>query len=351
VVVLADPVTTAGAMMLQKRRDVTAVSRAAQGGRAVPAIEVSDLEALGHGIERPEQVLVSRDGSVFASDKASAVAQVDPDGSLHRMGHAGGEPNGIALNADGHFLIANFGLGVLQVLDPVSGTVRAVVRDTVAGRPLRWINYVLVDSSGALWVSVCTESSDLVHTIAQGTPDGYLFLGAGASHPEVVADGVTFPNCMALDDKEEYLYVVRTLTADVVRFPIEGVRLGPEELFSPALGDRRPDEYGDHAAALLGQRAVTSRWGMADGCAFDAAGNLWVTLARANRIVAVSPQRAVTTIVEDPDGRLISGPTSIAWGGADMRDVYFGSLETPYIVRGRSSIPGLPMVHQRAPRR
>jgi gluconolactonase len=88
---------------------------------------------------------------------------------------------------------------------------------------------------------------------------------------------------------------------------------------------------------------------MADGCAFDAAGNLWVTLARANRIVAVTPQRSVETIAEDPRGRLMSGPTSIAWGGADMSDVYFGSLETPYIVRGRSSIPGLPMVHQRGP--
>jgi gluconolactonase len=316
----------------------------------VPAIEVSDLEAVGHGIERPEQVLVSQDGGVFASDKASAVAQVCGDGSLRRMGHAGGEPNGIALTHDGHFLIANFGLGLLQVLDPSSGSVQALVADAVDGRPLQWINYVLVDSSGALWVSVCSQSADLVHTIAHGTPDGYLFrLGPGSRHPEVVTDGVNFPNCMALDEREEYLYVVRTLTADVVRFPVAGTRLGPEELFSPALGNRRLDEYGDHAVALLGQRAVTARWGMADGCAFDAAGNLWVTLARANRIVAVSPQRSVTTIIEDPEGRLIDGPTSIAWGGADMRDVYFGSLESPYIVRGRSSIPGLPMVHQRAP--
>jgi gluconolactonase len=316
----------------------------------VPAIEVSDLEAIGHGIERPEQVLVSADGAVFASDKGSAVAQVRLDGSLRRMGHAGGEPNGIALSGDGRFLIANFGLGVLQELDPATGAVRAVVSGRVAGRSLQWINYVLVDSSGASWVSVCTENPDLVHTIAHGTSDGYLFrLGAGATHPEVVADGVNFPNCMALDDKEGYLYVVRTLRADVVRFRVDGARLGAEESFSPALGGRRPDEYGDHAAALLGDRTVTSRWGMADGCAFDAAGNLWVTLARANRIVAVTPQRSVETIAEDPRGRLMSGPTSIAWGGADMSDVYFGSLETPYIVRGRSSIPGLPMVHQRGP--
>lgn len=314
----------------------------------MPAIHIDDLEAIGHGIERPEQVLVARDGAVYASDKASAVARVLAPGGLDRMGDAGGEPNGIALTGDGHFLIANFGLGALQDLDPLTGAIRVLAQDKVGDRPLQWINYVLVDSSGALWVSVCSRNPDLRHTIAHGRPDGYIFRMDGPdSLPEVVADEVNFPNCMALDRDEEYLYVVRTLKADVVRFARRGTRLGPEEQFSPPLGGRRDDEYGEHAAALIADRAVTRRWGMADGCAFDAAGNLWVTLARANRIVAVTPDRQVATIAEDPPGALLSGPTSVAWGGDDMRDVYIGSLETPYILKGRSSLPGMPMVHQR----
>ena len=220
--------------------------------------------------------------------------------------------------------------------------------DTVGERPLQWINYVLVDSSGALWVSVCAQNPDLRHTIAHGTPEGYIFrLGPPDFLPEVVAEGVNFPNCMALDRDEEYLYVVRTLRADVVRFARQGTRLGPEEQFSPPLGGRRDDEYGEHATALIADRAVTRRWGMADGCAFDAEGNLWVTLARANRIVAVRPDRSVTTIADDPDGVLLCGPTSVAWGGSDMCDVYIGSLEAPYILQGRSNLAGMPMVHQK----
>jgi sugar lactone lactonase YvrE len=314
----------------------------------MPVMEIRNLEAIGRGIERPEQVLVARDGEVYASDKASAVARVRANGELQRIGQAGGEPNGIALKEDGKFLIANFGLGQLQELDPVTGRLRVLLRDTVGDLPLQWINYVLVDSSGALWVSVCSRNPDLRHTLAHGTPDGYLFtMSDTESAPVVVADKVNFPNCMALDEREEYLYVVRTLEADVVRFPVRGSELGPEEQFSPPLGGRRADEYGAHAAALLADPSVTRRWGMADGCAFDAAGNLWVTLARANRIVAVTPERRVVTIVEDPDGALLSGPTSVAWGGNDRRDVYIGSLQTPYILRGRSSLPGMPMVHQR----
>jgi sugar lactone lactonase YvrE len=314
----------------------------------VSTMHISELEAIGFGIERPEQVVVTRDGRVFASDKASAVAEVRPDGGLYRMGRAGGEPNGIAVDAAGRFLIANFGLGVLQELDPASGVIRELVRGHVGERSLQWINYVLVDSTGGIWASVSSVDPDLRHTIAHGTADGYIFhLDPSSGVPEVVAAGINFPNCMALDAREEYLYVVRTLTADVVRFPIEGDRLGAEERFGPRLGGRQGDEYGDHAAELLRDRAVTKRWGMADGCAFDAAGNLWVTLARANRIVAVTPKRRILMIVEDPEGSLITAPTSIAWGGPDWRDIYIGSLEAPYVVRGRSSVPGLPMVHQR----
>jgi sugar lactone lactonase YvrE len=83
------------------------------------------------------------------------------------------------------------------------------------------------------------------------------------------------------------------------------------------------------------------------GCAFDAHGNLWVTLVLPNRIVAINPQGEATVVVEDVAGELLNAPTSIAWGGDDMRDVYIGSITTPYVLKGRSSVPGMSMIHQR----
>jgi len=68
-------------------------------------IEVTDLKPIGHGMERPEQVIVTRDGRVHASDKHSAVAEILPDGNLRRIGKAGGEPNGIAINSAGRFYV------------------------------------------------------------------------------------------------------------------------------------------------------------------------------------------------------------------------------------------------------
>ncbi|HJN92831.1 MAG TPA: hypothetical protein QGF05_08945, partial [Dehalococcoidia bacterium] len=59
------------------------------------AIARDELQRVGVGVQRPEDVVVSRDGRVWLSDQASACAEVLPDGSLRRVGEAGGAPNGI----------------------------------------------------------------------------------------------------------------------------------------------------------------------------------------------------------------------------------------------------------------
>jgi gluconolactonase len=176
------------------------------------AIAVTGLHPVGRGVDRPEHVLVAGDGRVFASDKASAVAELIDERTVRHIGQAGGEPNGIALDRDGHFLIANFGLGALQDLDPRTGAITTVLGEHLDGRPLRWLNFVLVDSVGALWCSVSTLADDLMDTIARGTADGFIFrVAPDRQSAQVVADAVSFPNCMVLDRDEDYLYVVRTL--------------------------------------------------------------------------------------------------------------------------------------------
>jgi hypothetical protein len=64
---------------------------------------------------------------------------------------------------------------VLQDLDPSNGEITPLLSGDVNGYPLKWLNYVLVDSAGALWCSVSTASDDLLDTIARGTADGYIF--------------------------------------------------------------------------------------------------------------------------------------------------------------------------------
>jgi sugar lactone lactonase YvrE len=311
-------------------------------------ITITDLAPIGQGIGRPETVLVTGEGRVYASDNESAVAEILADGSLRRVGNAGGEPNGIALNRSGRILIANFGLGQLQEVDPATGHLAVLLADQVDGRSLQWLNYVLVDSSGGIWASVSTTSSNVQDTIANGWADGYILrMQPDGTNATVVADGVDFPNCMALDRNEEYLYVARTTAVDVSRFRITGNTLDREEIFSPPLSEGRPSDPAADTRNLMANPEVARRWGLADGCAFDHDGNLWVTLVLSNSIVAVTPDRRVIPIIEEAGGELLNSPTSVAWGGSDMRDVYLGTLARPYVLKGRSTVAGMPMVHQR----
>lgn len=319
-------------------------------------IAVDDVQPWGHGLVRPEDVAVDCDHRVFASDASAAVSEILPDGTLRPIGTAGGEPNGINLTCDGVMAIANFGGHALQALDLDSGDLSTLC-DSLGTRALKFPNYPVVAKDGTIYCTSSTQSDDYVLAIATGTSDGYIFCTKPDGKSELLVDGIPFPNGLALDPDENYLYCVRTSATDVVRFPVlpDG-GLGSQEPFGPPLGERA--EYGeDGIRAVWGDQEertlltadfpVLARWGMPDGCAFDADGNLWVAVPGQNRISAITPQQNVVVVVDDPDAKVLLAPTNVSFGGPDFRDVYFGSLFAPYVVKGRASIPGVPLAGQR----
>jgi gluconolactonase len=294
---------------------------------AAPRIE--GLAPTGRGIARPEDVVVSLDGTVWASDRASAAARIRPDGTLFRCGAAGGEPNGLKIDPrDGSVVIANLDLGILQRLSPETGAISTIL-GAAGGTPIKTPNYVIFDSRGNLWCSVSTRRGRVPDWL-DGTPDGFIFCMAPSGEARIAADGLKFPNGLALDRDERWLYCAQTAAENVLRFRVSGQDLSGGELYGPE---------------RLGTRAFP------DGIAFDSAGNLLVTLVLANRIVSIAPDGAVTPVAEDDGSGLIVKPTNIAFGGADLRDVYVGSIAANYVLRGRSSIAGQPLVHQRERRR
>jgi gluconolactonase len=304
-------------------------------------LTVRDLHPVALGIDRPEDVLMLAGGLIVASDAGSAVAQLDEGGSFRRIGRAGGIPNGLGALPDGKVAIANFELGCLQELDLEHGTVRVIADRTVDGQVLRFANYPLVDYDGGIWLSCCTARSETASALAVPKPDG-MIVYVDKRGAATVAAHLIFPNCMALDSSGAFLYACRTATTDIVRFRILGPgKLGEEERFGPPLGGRGPDETSEEPHNLLADSATLRRWGLADGCAFDAPGNLWITLAMSDEIIALSPAgEQVAVELAFREGKL-AAPTSICWGGSDMRDVYIGSLTAPYVLRGRSSVPGV----------
>lgn len=308
-------------------------------------IELAACEKVGVGVQRPEDVVVSRDGRVWLSDQASACAEVLADGSLARVGAAGGAPNGINMDRAGRIVIANyghgFGRGPLQRLDPATGAIE-VLADRIDGRTLVTCNYPVIDSQDRIW---CTHSTWGGEDFGADSPrDGLVFRVDPDGSVHKLAEGLDFANGCALDASESYLYVCETVGCDVQRFPIaaDGSLGGPTR-YGPKLG------YAAHEVQHLRPLPLETRseLGLTDGCGFDAAGNLWVTLVMANKVIAITPAGEVVTMLSDPPGTLMKAPTNVSWGGPDLRDLYIGSVRSDYVLKVRSPIPGMPLVHQR----
>ena len=301
-------------------------------------ISLSSLRKIGIGLQRPEDVVVARDGRVWASDQGAACTEILADGSLRRVGRIDGAPNGINMDADGRIVIANFELGPVQRLDPVTGAVETLCT-AVAGRTLTASNYPILDRDGNIWCANSTFAQPWQAAL-DGRADGMLFRILPDGRAGLMADGIRFANGLALDADESHIYVCETSGCDVVRYRIRSDgRLGPAERYGPVLGDPWPTTFPDPEAM--------TRLGLTDGCGFDRDGNLWVTLVTANRIVAITPRGDVVSIIDDPNGEIMRQPTNVSWGGADMRDLYIGSIATDYVLYTRSPVPGLRLFHQR----
>ena len=241
-------------------------------------IALGDVRTIGHGLKRPEDVVVSRDNRVWASDQSSACAEILPDGGLRRVGNAGGAPNGINMDALGRILIANYGLGdkrpgPLQRLDPETGEI-AVLCEAVDGRTLVASNYPIVDRPGNVWVSHSTWD---VEKSWQGLADGFVYRVRPDGRADKMAEGFSFTNGLALDADERWLYVCQSVGRNVVRLPIRADgTLGAIEPYGPVLGrprDERPTRPraaaarrgGDHLRGARrrghhGRPGVPGRW-------------------------------------------------------------------------------------------
>ena len=308
---------------------------------ALTAIPTAAFEKIALGIDRPEDVVVGKDGRVFAADHQCAVAEILPGGAVKRMGPRGGAPNGINMDAGGRIVIANFGIydrepGPLQRFDPRTGQHETLLTE-VEGRKLTSSNYPVIDRAGNIWCANSTHADTWPQAL-DGRADGFIYVLRADGSASVVAEGLKFPNGMAMSADEQWLYCAQTSGADVLRFPVRaGATLGAGERYGPVLGQlQRPDEPAPDPADL----------GYTDGVGLDAEGNLWVCLPAANKVVAITPALKVVTVIHDPSGQIVNHPTNVTWGGADLKDLYIGSIRADYVLKARSPVAGQPLAHQ-----
>jgi sugar lactone lactonase YvrE len=256
-------------------------------------------------------------------------------------------PNGIAMNRDGQFLIANFGTDAIELMQR-DGRSRTLYTH-IDGQPLGKTNFVLCDSRDRIWFTVTTRLIPWTRSINEKVADGYV--GLIDEHGiRIVAEGFVGTNEIRFDATEDWLYVVESNARRISRLRVRADgRLFERETFGPA--DLK---------------------GTPDGIAFDAYGNLWITIVQTDRLIALTPQGDVLTLLDDCDpnqrqtydehfyagtmtpeimaatqGSIAPWMASLTFGGPDLRTVYLGSLRGTTIPFFRAPVPGLPLQHWR----
>jgi SMP-30/Gluconolactonase/LRE-like region len=257
------------------------------------------------------------------------------------------KPNGIALCADGSFLLAHLGDqrgGVFRLQR--DGTTTPVIT-SADGIELPPCNFPLLDKQGRLYVTVSTRLKPRSLGYRKNCNDGFIVL-----HDErgtrVVADGLGYTNEIAIDATGRWMYVNETFTRLLSRFPIR-------------------------ADGRLGDKQVVTEFGpgtFPDGLALDMAGHVWVVSIVSNRVISVAPNGKQTIWLEDSDivhlkfvedafiademdrphldnvkSQYLKNISSIAFGGPDRRTGYLGCLLGNRVAMVRMPVAGLVPVH------
>ena len=326
-------------------------------------IDPASLKTIGTDLQRPECILAEPDGSLWSADARGGVVHIRPDGSQTLIAQdaatgfsdasddasrftTGTLPNGLAFARNGDILISNFGTDRLELMKRTGQS--EVLFDSINGKPIGKVNFVLRDSKDRLWLTVSTTIANWMEACSPNIIDGFIAV-ADENGLRIVADGLHFTNEIRFDATEDFLYAVETCGMKITRFRVGGNGdLSGRETFGPQ----------NHTAFI-------------DGIAFDAYGNLWGTHVMTDRIFAITPDGDLRILLDDdkgsaegkallaafaqdkvtPELQLACGGSianwmaSLTFGGPDLRQVYIGSLRGTTIPYFTAPVAGLPMIH------
>jgi gluconolactonase len=327
-------------------------------------VDRTTIRTIGRDLQRPECILAERDGTLWTADARGGVMRIMPDGSQrlvtpsiaystndttafeNRYVQAQGSlPNGLAFAENGDFVIANWGTDAVEIMTR-DGRMRTLYSE-IDGQPLGKANFILRDSKNRIWLTVNTRENPWTNQLNTKTADGYIAL-IDEKGIRIVAEGFCGTNEARLDAKEEWLYVVESTAWRISRLRVQpDGSLTDREIYGPSQLD-----------------------GFPDGFAFDAYGNLWVTLIFTDQLIAITPDGEVLTLLDDSNpttktrlfehfkantltpeilaathGTISPWMASLTFGGPDLRTVYLGSLRGTTIPYFRSPVAGQPMIH------
>lgn len=292
------------------------------------------LRTLSEGHAYPEGPCLSPGGVLHVVELAGGViARVE--GGRRVVARTSGSPNGAAFAHDGSMYFCNNGgnwgpnastggvpglggaIPRLQVLRS-SGAVEDILTEA-DGASLNGPNDIAIDADGVLWFTdpAWAERDASGSAPASASPPGAVYrVDPGDGAVRRVADGLVFPNGLAITPDGAGVIVGETGTGRLLHYP---TTLDADGLAEPTV------------FAELGVTAYP------DGMAFDAEGTLLVAGTGSGLLFVVAPTGDVIDEIEmrDPD------VTNVCFAGDDGRTLIITEASTGRVAATRWHAPGM----------
>lgn len=262
---------------------------------------------LAHGLKFPEGPALSADGKTLYAVNVQSSALSRLDLKTKALTYAwvtlpdGGRGNGMTLGPDGALYVADVGRKLIARVSLPDGGVTTVVDKAPGGGPFRGPNDLIFDKSGGLYFTDPDGSWD--------KPSAAVYHVAPKTHAvSLVADGLQFPNGLALAADEKTLYVAESPLQRVTAIDVTPngiVPPGRKHIFATVATTGGPDGmrlghdgflyaaiYGEGVIAKISPRGeVVRRYGVQVGkhptnlCFAPDGRSLYVTETDSNTII------------------------------------------------------------------
>lgn len=270
-------------------------------------------KVFARGFGFPEGPSFDRKGNLYVTDGGlHAIPRIAPDGTFSIFVETGGTPNGSAFHRNGDLYIAEPGTKRVLRATP-SGEVHEVARE-YQGVQFLGPNDVAFDPRGRLYF---TDP----HGSSLENPVGCVYRIDPDMSVTRIAQGMAYPNGLAVAPDGGHLIVAETYTEKLHRFTLDAAGNAVDKVEFAYVGTGREGEVGP------------------DGMAFDVEGYLCVAIFGGGVVAVVSPDgKAVENLAT---GGL--RPTNVAFGGAGRKTLYITETEHRVVIIIPMPRAGLPL--------
>jgi gluconolactonase len=281
-----------------------------------PLVPLAELETLAHGLDHPEGIAVTPDGTVYVGGEAGQLYRIEADGTFTESATTGGFLLGLAADADGRIYACDAGKRCVWRIDPVSGGAEVYSRGAPE-RAFRTPNWPAFDAAGNLYVSDSGEWKAADGAILVVRPGGATEVWSEASRD--------FPNGMCLAPDGSRLYVLESTPGALVE-----LELRPDG----SSGERR----------LVADLAGT----VPDGVAPTTDGSLVVSCYRPDVVLRWRADLGVQTLAYDPEGTALAAPTNVVFTGPELDAIVVPNIGRWHLTRFRAEgLRGVPPQYPR----